>query len=182
MRELMLTAEGAHLLALARRSVDGARCAAAAAPTPAHAGIAGRVGRVRDDQAPRRAARLPRHAAMRAGLADEVARCAADSASDDPRFPPVAAGELPDLSVEVSVLGPLEANRSARSRTRSRSAHGLVVEQGARRGLLLPQVATEWGWTPSSSCARPASRPACRRRLAPAARDVYRFEAEVFGD
>src|SRR6185503_198488 len=43
------------------------------------------------------------------GLAREVARCAADAASEDPRFPPVTPGELPDVSVEVSVLGPLEA-------------------------------------------------------------------------
>src|SRR5688572_5160287 len=45
----------------------------------------------------------------RAGLADEVARCAGDSAVEDPRFPPVSMGEVPDLSVEISVLGPLEA-------------------------------------------------------------------------
>src|SRR6185503_3089958 len=45
----------------------------------------------------------------RAGLAAEVIRCAADSASEDPRFPPVSREELPDLSLEISVLGPLEA-------------------------------------------------------------------------
>src|SRR5688500_1692244 len=42
------------------------------------------------------------------GLAGEIARCAADAASEDPRFPPVSADELPELSLEVSVLGPLE--------------------------------------------------------------------------
>src|SRR5947207_6535671 len=42
------------------------------------------------------------------GLAGEVARCAVDAATEDPRFPPVCAEELPELSVEVSVLAPLE--------------------------------------------------------------------------
>src|SRR3954471_15695675 len=41
-------------------------------------------------------------------LADDVVRCAADAASRDPRFERVAPPELPDLSLEVSVLGPLE--------------------------------------------------------------------------
>src|SRR5215203_3440307 len=41
------------------------------------------------------------------GLAAEVSRCAADAASEDPRFPPVASAELPEVAVEISVLGPL---------------------------------------------------------------------------
>src|SRR5262245_16578440 len=44
----------------------------------------------------------------RRGLAEEVARCAAEAASVDPRFEPVSLDELPGLSLEVSVLGPLE--------------------------------------------------------------------------
>src|SRR5689334_21699364 len=43
------------------------------------------------------------------GLAAEIVRCAADAATEDPRFPPVSADELSELAVEVSVLGPLEA-------------------------------------------------------------------------
>ncbi len=42
---------------------------------------------------------------LQRGLAEEVARCAADSATEDPRFSPVAAVELADLVVEISVLG-----------------------------------------------------------------------------
>src|SRR3972149_861684 len=45
----------------------------------------------------------------RGGLAGEVARCAADAASEDPRFPSVAGEELPGLDGEGSVLGPLGA-------------------------------------------------------------------------
>jgi AMMECR1 domain-containing protein len=39
---------------------------------------------------------------------------AADSAVRDPRFPPVTPDELPDLSLEISVLSPLEPIDPAR--------------------------------------------------------------------
>lgn len=117
----------------------------------------------------------------RRGLAEEVVRCAADSASDDPRFPAVTAEELLDLRVELSVLGPLELIPAAADAF-TIGAHGLLVEQGERRGLLLPQVATEWGWTPEQflrqTCVKAGLPPDAWQRGA----DVYRFSAEVFGD
>jgi AmmeMemoRadiSam system protein A len=118
----------------------------------------------------------------RRGLAAEVARCAADSASEDPRFPPVEAIELPELSIEVSVLGPLEEfdPRSPDAFTIGR--HGLVAEQEHHRGLLLPQVATEWGWTPEQflrqTCIKAGLPPDAWQHGA----RMYRFSAEVFGD
>src|SRR5688572_6320883 len=45
----------------------------------------------------------------RGDLATEIARCAADSATKDPRFSPVQPGELTDLVLDISVLGPLES-------------------------------------------------------------------------
>src|SRR5437762_3955915 len=75
----------------------------------------------------------------RRGLAGEVARCAADAASEDPRFPPVSPDEIPELSVEVSVLGPLEKIDPRDSCAIVVGQHGLVAEQDFRRGLLLPQ-------------------------------------------
>ena len=56
--------------------------------------------------------------------------------------------ELPRLSIDVSVLGPLESIDPSDPLSIVVGRHGLVVEQGRRRGLLLPQVATEWHWTP----------------------------------
>src|SRR5262245_31674764 len=43
----------------------------------------------------------------RDGLGPEIVRCAADSASRDPRFSPITPDELTELSLEISVLGPL---------------------------------------------------------------------------
>src|SRR4051812_9186159 len=117
-----------------------------------------------------------------APLAQEVARCAASAAHEDSRFSPVAVSELPDLSVEVSVLGPLEPIDPHNPDAIAIGRHGLVVEQGARRGLLLPQVAPEWGWDRETFLAH-----TCRKAGLPpdawkhGAR-VYRFDAEVFGD
>jgi AmmeMemoRadiSam system protein A len=118
----------------------------------------------------------------RSGLATEVARCAADAAREDPRFPPVAPIELPELSIEISVLGPLEPIDPGDPGAIAIGRHGLVIEQGPRRGLLLPQVATEWGWTVEQFL-----RQACRK--AGLSQDAWqhgaavsRFEAEVFGD
>src|SRR5262245_22044645 len=70
----------------------------------------------------------------RSGLASEVARCAADAAREDPRFPPVMSKELPELSIEVSVLGPLEPIDPNDPAAITIGRHGLVVEQGPRRG------------------------------------------------
>jgi AmmeMemoRadiSam system protein A len=109
-----------------------------------------------------------------------VARCAVAACSADPRFPAVALAELPDLVIELSLLGPLEPIAGAGEIEIGR--HGLVVEKGWRRGLLLPQVATEWKWDCEQFLAQ-----ACRKAGLPedawqqGAR-LWRFEAEVFGE
>jgi uncharacterized protein len=118
----------------------------------------------------------------RAGLAAEVARCAADAASEDPRFLPVAAGELPDLSVEISVLGPLESIDACDGDAVVIGRHGLVAEQGHRRGLLLPQVATEWGWTPEQFLRQTCVKAGLPGDAWQSGARLSRFEAEVFGD
>ena len=108
-------------------------------------------------------------------------RCAADAASRDPRFNPVVPDELPDLGVEVSVLGPLESIDPQAPGAVVVGRHGLVVEQGRRRGLLLPQVATEWGWTADQflrqTCVKAGLAPDAWQRGA----QVWRFSADVFG-
>ena len=69
----------------------------------------------------------------RRGLGDEVARCAADAASEDPRFPPVSSRRAAGAVVEVSVLGPLEPIDPL-SRTRSSSAATASSSSRARGG------------------------------------------------
>ena len=116
------------------------------------------------------------------GLAVEVSRCAADAASEDPRFPRVAADELRVLTIEISVLGPLQEIDPRAEHAIAIGRHGLVAEQGHRRGLLLPQVATEWHWT-----AEQFLRQTCLKAGLPGdawkhGARISRFDAEVFGD
>lgn len=67
----------------------------------------------------------------------------AGAAARDDRFPPVRPEELPGLSIEISVLSPMRPIRPAEIVV---GTHGLYVRRGATAGLLLPQVAVEWGW------------------------------------
>jgi hypothetical protein len=73
-----------------------------------------------------------------------VVTAATSSAVRDPRFRPVAPGELPAIHVEVSVLGPRTA--LARPEDFRPGIDGVVVERGWQAALLLPDVATEYGW------------------------------------
>jgi AmmeMemoRadiSam system protein A len=76
-------------------------------------------------------------------LAVTVARCAAAAAMEDPRFPPVTPDELSGLEIEISVLSPLLPVRPEEIEV---GRHGLLVSRGWQRGLLLPQVATQFHW------------------------------------
>ena len=66
------------------------------------------------------------------------------AAGRDPRFPPVTPAELPEIAIEVSALGILGRVQPADVEA---GRHGVMVEYQGRRGLLLPQVAIEHGWT-----------------------------------
>jgi AmmeMemoRadiSam system protein A len=73
-----------------------------------------------------------------------VMEAAVAAALDDPRFLPVSESELPALELEVSVLDPPVDIDDPAGFVAGR--HGIVVERGLHRALLLPQVATEMGW------------------------------------
>jgi len=73
-------------------------------------------------------------------LGESIVRCAVGAALEDPRFPRIQPEEVGDLDIEVSLMTPLEPIRPEDVEI---GTHGLVVEQGRQRGLLLPQVAVE---------------------------------------
>ncbi|MFQ5766861.1 MAG: AmmeMemoRadiSam system protein A [Acidobacteriota bacterium] len=74
-----------------------------------------------------------------------AAELAVAAASRDPRFLPVQAEECPHLTMEISVLSPAHPISSAGEIRIGRD--GLLVSRGEDRGVLLPQVATEHGWS-----------------------------------
>jgi AmmeMemoRadiSam system protein A len=109
-----------------------------------------------------------------------VTRCAVAAGTTDPRFPPVTSSDLDDVDVELSILGPLESISSLDDIEIGK--HGLVVELGSHRGLLLPQVAVEWNWDCEtfvvSTCRKAGLPPDAWQKGA----QFWRFEAEVFGE
>jgi AmmeMemoRadiSam system protein A len=73
-------------------------------------------------------------------LGESIVRCTASAALQDPRFTRMLPEEVAEAEIEVSLLSALERIQPEDIEI---GKHGLVVEQGMRRGLLLPQVATE---------------------------------------
>lgn len=114
------------------------------------------------------------------GLARVVARCAVAACALDPRFPPVDETELPDIEIELSLLGPLEPIDGPADIELGR--HGLVVEQAWQRGLLLPQVATEWRWDCETFLAHTCRKAGLSVDAWRRGATLWRFEAEVFGE
>jgi len=74
-----------------------------------------------------------------------AAECAIAAAVGDPRFMPMMADELQGVEFEISVLSPM--SRISDIQEIEVGKHGLLISRGSARGLLLPQVATSYGWT-----------------------------------
>ncbi|MFH1541497.1 MAG: AmmeMemoRadiSam system protein A [bacterium] len=72
-------------------------------------------------------------------VAAEVIHNAIESATRDPRFPPVTIDELADLEISVDVLGEPKVVASAKDLDAKK--YGVIVKSGGRRGLLLPDLA-----------------------------------------
>ncbi len=77
-------------------------------------------------------------------LYETTAECAVSAAVADPRFLPMEVEELDHVSFEISALTPLTTIEGVDQLEVGR--HGLMVEKGPSRGLLLPQVASRYGW------------------------------------
>lgn len=73
-----------------------------------------------------------------------VASAAVSAAFRDPRFAPLTAAEFAEIGIDISVISPMVRVDDVSEIEVGRD--GLMVTFGSRRGLLLPQVATEYGW------------------------------------
>ena len=114
-------------------------------------------------------------------LIDTVRDVAAFAALRDPRFPPVTAAELAGLEYEVSVLSPLQHVQDVQEIRVGQN--GLLMKNGDREGVLLPQVAAEQRWdrkTFLEETARKAGLPAAAWRDPNT--DIFKFSALVFSE
>jgi len=110
-----------------------------------------------------------------------VSECAVSAAVNDPRFPPVTRSELNGLHIEISVLTPLQAVKSLDEIEVGRD--GLMISLAGRRGLLLPQVATDYGWSRTEfleATCRKAGLPT-DAYLSPSVK-IQKFQAVIFGE
>lgn len=111
-------------------------------------------------------------------LGETIVDLAAAVADSDPRFDPIRAHELEAVSIEVSVLTePVALTDVARL---DPGRHGLIVEQGSARGLLLPQVAAEHGWDAGTFLEQVCVKARLPRDAWRHGARLYVFEAEVF--
>lgn len=79
-------------------------------------------------------------------LVEAVKKMTIASATEDPRFPPVAERkELNDIKIEISVLSKLKRAESIDDIVLGK--HGVIVKRGFNSGVFLPQVALETGWS-----------------------------------
>jgi AmmeMemoRadiSam system protein A len=113
-------------------------------------------------------------------LIEVIDRCAASAARSDPRFPAVRPDEWETLAIEISVLGPIEAVAEISDIEIGR--HGLIAQLGYRRGLLLPQVAVEWGWNLDEFVCQTCVKAGLPRDAWRQGATLYKFEAEVFSE
>lgn len=107
------------------------------------------------------------------------------AATRDPRFPQMIPDELTDCVIEVTILTPPELiqikNPKEYLQEIEIGRHGLIVEQGFRKGVFLPQVPIEWNWDVEEYlvqlCGKAGLRPDC---WCMEDTKIYRFESEIF--
>jgi AmmeMemoRadiSam system protein A len=116
-----------------------------------------------------------------APLVHAVSHSAVHAATRDPRFHPVRVEEVGGLHIEISVMSPIVVVADVEEIVVGRD--GLIITQGGRAGLLLPQVATEHGWDRDTflrhTCAK-AGLPSDAWRSGHCR--IERFSAEVFSE
>jgi hypothetical protein len=80
----------------------------------------------------------------RGPLVETIQDMAIASATEDPRFHSVNLQELPEIDIEISVLSPMRSIHDVNEI--KVGTHGILMSRGMFHGVLLPQVATEYGW------------------------------------
>jgi AmmeMemoRadiSam system protein A len=113
-------------------------------------------------------------------LGQTIVHLAGVVADSDPRFAPVAPGELAELDIEISVLTPEREITAIEEIEVGR--HGLIVEDGRHRGLLLPQVASEHGWSRETFLDQTCLKAGLPAKAWKKGARILVFEAQVFGE
>jgi AmmeMemoRadiSam system protein A len=109
-----------------------------------------------------------------------VREMAVSAATRDPRFYPLRKEELGESTLEISVLTPLQKVSSIEEIEVGK--HGLYIEKNTARGVLLPQVATEYGWDRETFLSQTSLKAGMMADSWKEGADIYIFGAEVFNE
>lgn len=110
-----------------------------------------------------------------------VSQSAINAAFRDPRFHPLRSEELAAIHVEISVMGPIE--RVVEIEEIEVGRDGLIIRRGGYAGLLLPQVATDYGWDRETFLQQTCYKAGLpRNSWQEAGTTIEKFAAEVFGE
>jgi len=119
-------------------------------------------------------------------LGEALIDAAVSAGTGDPRFPPVSREEILQIRMEVTVLSVpelLACHPAERPERVEVGRHGLIMKGWGRSGLLLPQVATEYRWTPTEfleyTCGKAGLPPGCWK--SPHV-EVLTFEGQIFSE
>lgn len=114
-------------------------------------------------------------------IPDTVSEMALAAAFRDPRFAPLSREEYDSIDLEISILSPIEEVNDINDIVVGRD--GLIITQGSNRGLLLPQVATEYGWNRvtflEQTCYKAGLSADAWKETAT---KIEKFSAQVFGE
>jgi AmmeMemoRadiSam system protein A len=105
---------------------------------------------------------------------------AVQAAVGDPRFPAMESEELDKINIEISVLSELEKIDDINKIEVGK--HGILIRKGFYSGLLLPQVATEYGWDRNEFLEHTCFKAGLPADAYKSGADIYIFSAEVFGE
>lgn len=181
MADLLTRKEQKELLAIARTAivehVNGNRPPAV---SPASAGLAAERGCF---------VTIKRHGRLRGCIGNFVSdrplcalvqEMAMAAATHDPRFYPMKPEDLNDFELEISVLSPLK--RIATIDEIKVGVHGLYIIKNIARGVLLPQVATEYGWDRETFLRQTCLKAGLPEDAWKTECDIHVFSAQVFGE
>ena len=109
-------------------------------------------------------------------LYESIRKNAVAACSSDPRFPPMKKEELKDMDIEISILSPFVPLKDVKNIQVGK--HGLYIVKGIQSGILLPQVAKEFGWDRDTFLEQVCMKAGLQRDAWKDA-DLYTFTAEI---
>ena len=107
-----------------------------------------------------------------------VQEMAVSAATRDPRFYPMKKDDLKDFDLEISIISPLHKISSIEEI--EVGVHGLYLEKNFSRGVLLPQVALEYGWDRDTFLSQTSIKAGLGKDDWQEGTDIYTFSALVF--